>query len=484
MDQLENPPKMNDVAAATQSAAKAAAPLWPALAAAAAAGALALFGRRGGRPPRGYGAADNTLAWSSPARLGGSPQRRFYAGLNLAHARTIEDLRAMTHRRLPDFALEYLEGGGEDEASLARNLAVLAEWCLVHRSCVDVSRRDVSSVLFGRKTTMPVIVAPTGLNGVLWPNADLRLAEAAAEFGVPFAQSTMSNDDMGRVARVPGLRYWWQLYVFGPPEVRAHLIDRAREVGCEALIVTVDAQIYGNRGWEKRSMGRERGLGWNAKFDTLMHPRWFASRMLHGMPRFENVIQFVPRNQRRLFDSAHWIRSQMDKALTWETLARIRERWPRKLILKGVLDVEDVARAAEVGVDAVALSNHGGRQLDWTVAPLDVLPAARREVGNRIVLIADGGMRRGTDVIKALALGADAVFAGRAILYGVAAGGRKGAKRALDILHEELERDFGLLGVRSVAELAPRLLVPAANRPGGAISPAAIDAIRAGPVFG
>ncbi len=154
----------------------------------------------------------------------------------------------MAHRRLPGFALEYLEAGGEDEAALARNIAALAEWRFLHRSLVDVSRRDVSTMLFGQKMTIPVVVAPTGLNELFWPHADLRLAEAAAAVGVPFAQSTMSNDDMSRVARVRGLRYWWQLYVFGPPEVHERLIERARNAGCEALIVTVDAQIYGNQG--------------------------------------------------------------------------------------------------------------------------------------------------------------------------------------------------------------------------------------------
>jgi (S)-mandelate dehydrogenase len=456
-----------------------------------AAGALAAIGRRDARPPGRaplpHSGADLTLAWSSPARLGDNPQRRFYCGRNLSRALTIEDLRAMAHRRLPGFALEYLEGGGEDEASLARNLAALSEWRFVHRSCIDVSRREVAATLFDRPMTIPLVVAPTGLNGVFWPHADLRLAEAAAEFGVPFAQSTMSNDAMMRVARVPGLRYWWQLYVFGPPEVRRQLIDRAREAGCEALIVTVDAQIYGNREWDKRSMGRQQGLGWSAKFDALMHPRWFASRiLLHGMPRFDNIIEFVPKKRRRLFDSAHWVRSQMDQALTWETLARIRDRWPRKLIVKGLLDVEDVVHAAEIGADAVALSNHGGRQLDWTVAPLDILPAARRAVGDRLVILVDGGVRRGSDVIKMLALGADAVLAGRAVLYGLAAAGRQGAKRVLDILREELMRDFGLLGIRSVAELGPHLLVDTAGRHGdgrAVTSLAATDAIRAGAVF-
>ena len=201
-------------------------------------------------------------------------------------------------------------------------------------------------------------------------------------------------------------------------------------------------------------------LSWSSRFDALFHPRWLAAGiMTHGMPRFENVIDFVPKDRRSFFDSAEWIRSQMDRALSWETLARIREHWPRKLIIKGLLSVEDIARAAQLGADAVAISNHGGRQLDWAVAPLDLLPAARQAVGDRIALLVDGGFRRGSDVIKALALGADAVFAGRAMLYSFAAAGKPGAKRALDILREEIERDLGLLGVRSVAELSPRLLV-------------------------
>lgn len=326
-----------------------------------AAGALALGSRRAapraGRAAPAFAPVDKTLAWASPAVAAASPQRRLYTGSNLDRAVTVEDLRAMAHQRLPRLVLEYLEGGGEDEAALARNIAALAEWRFLHRSMVDVSRRDVSTVLFGRKMTIPVAVAPTGLNALFWPHADLRLAEAAAEAGIPYAQSTMSNDPMSRVARVPGLRYWWQLYVFGPPEVRKTLIDRARNAGCEALIVTVDAQVYGNREWHKRTMSGPKSLTWSSKVDALMHPRWLAAGILsHGMPRFENVVEFVPKDRRRLFESAHWIRSQMDRALSWETLARIREHWPRKLIIKGLLDVEDIVRAAEIGADAVAIS--------------------------------------------------------------------------------------------------------------------------------
>ena len=249
----------------------------------------------------------------------------------------------MAHRRLPGFVLEYLEVGGEDEAALARNIAALAEWRFVHRSMVDVSRRDTCTTLFDRRLAIPVVVAPTGLNALFWPHADLRLAEAAAEAGVPFAQSTMSNDAMSKVACVSGLRYWWQLYVFGPPEVRETLIERAHNAGCEALVVTVDAQIYGNREWHKRTTAGPKSLSWGSRLDALMHPRWLARGIAtHGMPRFENVVGFVPKNRRGFFDSAHWIRSKMDRALSWDTLSRIREHWPRKLIIKGLLSVEDI----------------------------------------------------------------------------------------------------------------------------------------------
>ena len=435
---------------------------------AAVAGGLAIALRRRGpvaRQPRAlprFAPADRTLAAASPAVLGATPQRRLYAGRDLASAVSIEDLRAMTHRRLPRFALEYLEGGAEDEATLAHNIAAWADWRFMPHALVDVARRDLSTELFGRRMAMPLVIAPTGLNELFWPHADRHLGEAAAGAGIPFAQSTMSNEPVDEVARVPGLRYWWQLYVFGREEIRNVLIDRARDNGCEALIVTTDAQTYGNREWETRNNADPTNLSWNAKFDALLHPRWLASGLLlHGMPRFGNVIDFVPRERRRFFDSAMWIRSQMDRALSWDTVKRIRDRWPRRLIIKGVLAVEDVEKAAELGADAVALSNHGGRQLDWAVAPLDVLPEARRVAGNRLAILVDGGVRRGSDVLKAMALGADAVLIGRAALYGVAAAGRPGASRALAILREEIDRGLALLGSPSIKKLGPRFLVRA-----------------------
>lgn len=396
---------------------------------------------------------------ASPAVLDGTPRRRLRAGGDLARAQTVEDLRAMAHARLPGFALEYLEGGSEQEASLARNLDAFAQWHFEPPVLVDVSGREVSTTLFGQPMAMPIAIAPTGLNALFWPHADTALAQAAADFGIPCAQSTMSNERMEDVGRISGLRHWWQLYVFGPRQVCEALIARADASGCEALIVTTGAQIYGNREWDRRNRLPSGNLDWRCGVDALLHPRWLASTLLeHGMPRFANVIDYVPRDKRAFFDSAFWIRSQMDQALSWETIARIRGMWSRKLVLKGLIGAEDAARALHAGVDAIILSNHGGRQLDWSASALDVLPATRLAVGTRLPLLVDGGVRRGTDVVKALALGADAVLIGRAALYGVAAGGRDGVRRALEILRDELRRDLGLLGVRSIAELGPHLL--------------------------
>jgi (S)-mandelate dehydrogenase len=273
-------------------------------------GAVAATAYARSRQGRGSTATD------SPAVLDGTPQRRLYCGRDLQRAATVEDLRAMAHRRLPRFALEYLEGGAEEEASLARNRAAFTDWRFTHRSFVDVAHRELATELFGRQLAMPVAIAPTGLNELFWPHADLRLAEAAAAAGIPFAQSTMSNEPMAHVAHVPGLRYWWQLYVFGREEIRDALIDRALEAGCEALIVTDDAQLYGNREWGRRNNADPEHLTWSAKFDALRHPAWLATGLLtHGMPRFANVLEFISKDRRGFFDSAFWIRSQMDRSL-------------------------------------------------------------------------------------------------------------------------------------------------------------------------
>jgi (S)-mandelate dehydrogenase len=394
------------------------------------------------------------------AQLSGTPSRRYYTGYNLRRAVAVEDLRAMAHARLPRFALEYLEGGSEDEATLYREREAFAEWRFTPRTLVDVSRRSLRTEILGRPAAAPLIVAPTGLNGVFRNRADILLASTAARAGVPFVQSTMSNETMADVARVPGLRHWWQMYVFGGNEVWQEMLRRCDAAGCEALVLTTNTQIFGNREWARRNEATPSRLSVSSTMNAALHPAWVGRTLApHGMPCFKNVIDFVPKDQRGFFASAHWIRDHQPTSMSWDTVAQIRERWRKPFILKGLLNLDDVRRAKDAGVDGVVLSSHGGRQLDWTVSALDLLPKAREIVGDGMALFISGGLRRGTDLLKALCLGADAVMTGRPALYGVAAAGAAGAARALEILHDEAFDAMGLLGANSVSDLGPQFLL-------------------------
>lgn len=444
----------------------------------------AMLARRSSRRPTGREPNRHTEI----AQLNDSPPRRYYTGPNLERAVAIEDLRARTHRRLPRFALEYLEGGAEDEASLARERVAFAEWRFTPRQLVDVSHRSLATEILGRPAPAPLIISPTGLNGVFRRHADTELAKGAAAVGVPFVQGTMSNDRLEDVARAaPGLRHWWQLYVFGPDEVWQDLIRRADAAGCEALVLTTNAQIFGNREWQTRTQATPTRLTVGAAIDAALHPVWFAETLgPAGMPRFANLLDYIPKKDHGLFESADWVREHQPKSLAWDTVAEIRARWKKPFFLKGILNVGDVRRAVDAGVDGVVLGTHAGRQLDWSVSALDLLPEARAAADGRIALHISGGIRRGTDLLKALALGAEALWVGHAPLYGVAAGGAAGVERALDILMKEADDAMGLLGVASLDELTPDLLRRQAPRfapmagPGPLARPPAPGAVKRG----
>lgn len=403
---------------------------------------------------------------ASVAQLNGTPRRRFYTGPNLERAITIADLRARTHRLMPRFVLEYLEGGAEDEATLYREREAFAEWRFLPRTLVDESHRDLKRKICGREAEMPLVVAPTGLNGLFTHHADIKLAEGAARAGVPFVQSTMSTDPMDQVARVEGVRHWWQLYVFGGDEVWQELIRRADACGCEALVLTTNSQIFGNREWDSRTRASRSRPSVSTTIDAALHGRWFASTLAsHGMPCFPNVLDFVPKQSHGFFESAFWIRDQMPRSLSWGTVAKIRAKWKRPFFIKGILNLEDVRRALDTGVDGIVLGSHGGRQMDWAGSALDILQDAREIVGDKLALYMSGGVRRGTDMLKALALGADVVLAGRAVLYGLCAGGADGVERALAILKEETSNDLGLLGVPRLDALDSDLLIRSRSLP-------------------
>ena len=402
------------------------------------------------------------------AQMNGKPRRRYYTGPLLSRAIAIADLRARTHLLMPRMALEYLEAGAEDEASMMRERRAFADWRFMPRTLVDVSHRTLQTQLLGKPTPMPLMIAPTGFNGLFMHHGDLALARAAAEAGVPFVQSTMSNDSVEEVAKVKGLRHWWQLYVFGGDEVWQQLLERVDRAGCEALVLTTNTQIFGNREWDKRTRATKSLPTASSLLDAGLHPRWITTALVAqgGLPEFKNIIEFVPQDKRGLFESAHWIRSQQPTSLSWDTVAKIRERWKKPFILKGILNLEDVRRALDSGVDGIVLSSHGGRQLDWTISPLDLLPSAREVIGERMQLYLAGGVRRGTDMLKAMALGADGIMAGRALLYGLCAYGERGVVHALDILKREAEEALGLLGANSPEELGRHFLVPASRLPG------------------
>ena len=236
---------------------------------------------------------------------------------------------------------------------------------------------------------------------------------------------------------------------------------RADEAGCEALVFTVDSHVLGNREWDRRNYARPLELSWRSKLDALAHPRWFAQVLSPGIPKFANLADFVPAAERDAMGIARWVGANQRMDLDWGLVARLRAAWPRKLVLKGIQHEEDVRRAVAAGVDGIVLSNHGGRQMDRAVAPIELVAAARAIAGPDFCILVDSGFRRGSEIMQAIARGADAVLLGRATLYGLAAGGEAGVARAIEILRTEIDRNLALLGINAVDELNPDLLFPA-----------------------
>lgn len=372
--------------------------------------------------------------------------RRFHGGGDPRRALSIAELRHMAERRLPGFVFEYLEGGAEDEVTLRRNRAVFERLQFLPRTLVASGTVDTATAFFGVPAALPLAIAPTGFCGLFAREGDLALARAAAAAGIPFIQSTVSNASLEEVTTVAGLRHWMQVYVFRSRPFMENLIARALAANCEALVVTADATVFGNREWDRRNYRAGTDPTFMNKLETLCHPRWVLDVLARGVPSFGNLLDALPPGRRDLAAAATWSRDEIDPDLDWDRLAWIRSLWPGKLLLKGVLCVEDAERAQSMGLDGIVLSNHGGRQLDGAASPMSVLPAIAERLGGRTTILIDSGFRRGTDVVKALALGADGVLTGRATLYGLAAGGQAGAARALAILSEEIRRTLALLG--------------------------------------
>ncbi|MGJ7546167.1 alpha-hydroxy acid oxidase [Variovorax sp. LT1R16] len=370
----------------------------------------------------------------------------------------MQDLREMALQRLPRAVFDFFDGGAEDECTLRDNRHAFERMRLVPRVLVDVSNVDLGTTIVGAPAAAPMLIAPTGAIGAGWPQADLAIARAAAKAGLPYTLSTTATSSIEAIAEGAGGRLWFQLYVLRDRDFTNRLMARARDAGYEALVVTLDLQTGGKRERDLRN-GFTVPLrpSWRLAADFLGHPVWLWHMLRAGAPRFENLdgLEGMAAPDASI---AAKVGQNLDAGFDWQALRRLREAWPRKLIVKGVLRGDDAQQLAELGVDAIWVSNHGGRQLDGSVAAVDALTDVVSAVGSRIPVILDSGVRRGSDVLKAVASGAQAVAMGRATLYGASAAGEAGAARALEILQEELRRAMQLCGVPRIAELGPDIL--------------------------
>lgn len=381
-------------------------------------------------------------------------KRKYYSGRNLGKALSIEELRRMAQRRLPGFAFEFVESGAEDEVSLEANRAAFVNERFVPRTLVDTGKRTTAATFLGRERPSPLIIAPTGHNGMLWRQGDVCLARAAARLGIPFTLSTMSNIRLEKLPAAAGGELWMQLYVFAQPELTDDIVSRSRDSGYEVLVLTTDANVFGWREWDRRRYKAPGKLTLGGMLDVVLHPGWTRRIMWpHGLPRFENVIDFFPPEARDTRSTVTRLPDLFLPNIDWDSVARLRDQWSGKLLIKGILSVEDALRAAAAGCDGVILSNHGARHLDSCISPLDILPEVASSIGDRAAVIVDSGIRRGSDVVKAMALGADAVMVGRAPLYGLAAGGEEGVVKAMQMLQSEIHRVLGQIGVNRLDEL-------------------------------
>jgi (S)-mandelate dehydrogenase len=377
---------------------------------------------------------------------------------NLARAVNIEDLRVLAKRRLPRAIFDFFDGGAEDEVTLRENRAAFERVRLLPRVLVDVSKVDTALELFGKRAALPLAIAPTGGISAGRYGAELILARAAKAVGVPFTMATPSAFSIEKVAEEVGGRLWFQLYAVRDREFRARLVNRAKSAGYEAILVTVDLPVSGKRERDPRNgFHTPYSPNWRNSKDVVFKPAWALDMMRNGLPGMANLEGYrfsAPSGT----DIVTAVGREMDAGLDWEYIKELRNEWPGKLLLKGVERADDAERAAAVGCDGVVVSNHGGRQLDGAAATLDALPAIASAVGNRMAVLLDGGVRRGVDILKARALGAQAVLTGRATLFGAMAAGEPGALRALEILSSELVRAMQLCGVRSSAEIGPHLV--------------------------
>jgi L-lactate dehydrogenase (cytochrome) len=371
----------------------------------------------------------------------------------------VEDLRILAKKRVPKAFYDYADSGSYTESTYRANSDDLAALKLRQRVAINVDQRTTRTTMIGHDVTMPVAIAPTGLTGMQWANGEMLGAIAAEKFGIPFTLSTMSICSIEDVASVTTKPFWFQLYVMRDRGFVKSMIERAKAAKCSALVLTLDLQILGQRHKDlKNGMSVPPKLTLDTLLDLASKPAW-ALRALTGRKTFGNLAGHISGSNDGIKTLSQWTASQFDPTLNWDDVAWIKEQWGGKLILKGILDVEDAKLAAQTGADALVVSNHGGRQLDGAMSSIEALPAIAEAVGDQIEVWFDGGIRSGQDILKATALGAKGTMIGRAFLYSLGAMGEQGVTKMLQILQKELDVSMALTGTKDIKQVGPQVLI-------------------------
>jgi L-lactate dehydrogenase (cytochrome) len=383
----------------------------------------------------------------------------------LARAASVEDLRRIARRRLPGGVFDYIDGGAEDERTLAANQAAFASVTFRPRILRGIGTVDTTGTLLGRPLSYPLVLAPTGFTRIADPAGELAVARAAERAGLPYALSTLSTRSIEEVRAVSGGRLWFQLYAWRDKGLVKEMIDRAAAADYEALVLTADTPVLGRRERDvRRGFALPPAIGPATILDGVRHPGWTVAFMRSEPIRFANVAGRNVGDGASPVALSDYISAQFDQGLSWADVEWLRSVWKGPIVIKGVQTVDDARLAAEAGVDAIALSNHGGRQLDGAPASLSLVAPVADAVGDTIEIICDGGVRRGGDIVKAIAGGATAVMAGRAYLYALGAAGEPGVDRLLEWFRADMIRTMSLLGAEAVSDLDRSLVDMAGGR--------------------
>jgi L-lactate dehydrogenase (cytochrome) len=378
--------------------------------------------------------------------------------MSMKHVTCIEDLRQLHRKRVPKMFFDYVDRGSYTEDTLRANSEDLQQIKFRQRILVDVSKRDLSTTILGENAAMPLILAPVGLLGMQHGDGEIHACRAAQAAGIPFTQSTMSICSIEDIAAAVDKPFWFQLYVMKDRGFIKALLERAIAAKCSALVLTVDLQVIGQRHRDIKN-GMTVPPEWSVSklIDFATKPAWVAGVMRGKRRTFGNLAGHLKVSE-DITALSTWISSQFDTSLNWKDIDWIRNIWPGKLILKGILDVEDAEIAARTGAQAIVVSNHGGRQLDGAPSSIELLPEIVDRVGSQMEIMFDGGIRTGMDMMRALALGAKSCMVGRSYAYGLGAAGEAGVAKAIDLLAKELATTMGLCGVNKISEITDRVL--------------------------